>query len=401
MYSTTLLRNCNPQIEPLLAETSRSPQPSGFLSAGGKTILPFAASAVIYLPVVTIMKSGLRKLLPLGLALGAIFLGGRYLLPIVLPFGLGGAMALAAEPGVRFLSGRLRLPRSAAAGVGVGAVFALLCTLLTLLLGLLLRQLRALAGILPQMELTVRAGLDSLQAWLLALAGRATPGVRAVLQRNVLQLFSGGAELLDRFTAHALSLAGSLLSRLPDSALGVGTAVLSAFLISAELPRIRVWLRDHVPQQRLAPLRRFLHTLRATAGQWLIAQLKLVGITYLLLTAGFLLLGVEYAPIWALAVAAVDAFPILGTGTILVPWSLVCLLRHEGGRALGLLGLYLATALTRSTLEPRLVGRQLGLDPLLTLMALYTGFRLWGLMGMLLAPMLAITAISMVSEANK
>lgn len=346
------------------------------------------------------MQPGWKKILPLVLAAALGVLGIRYLLPVSMPFLLGAVLALAAEPGVKFLTGRLRFPRSAASGLGVGALFAVLVTLLTFALGLLLRQLRTLAGILPQMELTVRAGLDSLQGWLMELTQRTSPGVRAVLQRNVAQIFSGGAELLDRVTGYALTLAGNLLSRLPDSALGVGTAVLSAFLISAELPRIRFWLQTHVPRGRYDTLLQILRKLRSTAGQWLIAQLKLLGITYLVLTAGFLLLRVEYAPVWAAAVAAVDALPILGTGAVLVPWSLVCLVQHDSARALGLLGLYITTAVTHSMLEPRLVGRQLGLDPLVTLIALYTGFRLWGLWGMILMPMLAITAISVISEVQ-
>ena len=112
------------------------------------------------------------------------------------------------------------------------------------------------------------------------------------------------------------------------------------------------------------------------------------------------LLGIQYAPLWAMAVSVVDALPILGTGTVLVPWSLVCLVQHNTGRALGLVGLYIATALTRSTLEPRLVGRQLGLDPLVTLIALYVGFRLWGLPGMILSPLLVITLISMFPQVQ-
>lgn len=347
------------------------------------------------------MEPKVKKILVLLLGAGAAWLGGRYLLLLAMPFLLGGGLALAAEPGVRFLSGKLRFPRSAAAGIGVGAVFALLCALVTMLLALLLRQLRTLTGILPQMELTVRDGLDALQNWLLTLTRHFSPGVRMVLQRNVAQFFSGGAALLDRVTDYALSLAGNLLSHLPDSALGLGTAVLSAFLISAELPRIRNWLREKVPRGKADALVAFLRKFRSTAGQWLVAQVKLLGITYLLLTAGFFLLGVEYAPVWALGVAAVDALPILGTGTILVPWSLVCWLRQESGRALGLLVLYAATALSRSFLEPKLVGRQLGLDPLVTLIALYTGFRLWGLLGMFLMPMLAITVISMLPETKK
>lgn len=344
------------------------------------------------------MQTRIRQgLLLAGAALG-VWLGVRYLLPMAMPFLLGTALAFAAEPGVRFLSGRGRLPRTAAVGIGVGAVFLALGTLLTLLLTFLLRELAALAGILPEMENTVRDGLNALQSWLLALSERTSPAIRSVLQENVTEFFSGGAALLDRATHYALELAGNLLSRLPDSALGLGTAVLSAFLISAELPRIRIWLKNHIPTHRADAALRFLHRLRSTAGLWLIAQLKLVGITYLLLTAGFLLLRVSYAPLWALAVAAVDAFPILGTGTVLVPWSVVCLLQDDSARALGLIGLYITAATVRSTLEPRLIGRQLGLDPLVTLIALYTGFRIWGLPGMIFMPLLAITAVRMIPE---
>lgn len=333
-------------------------------------------------------------------ALLGLWLGLKYLLPISTPFVLGALLALAAEPGVKLLSGRLRLPRAAAAGIGVGAVFAIICAVLTLLVGLAVQELRVLAGILPQMELTVRSGLDALQTWLLELSQRASPGIRSLVQRNVMQLFSGGAELLDGITRRGLAMAGGVLTRLPDGALGIGTTVLAAFLTSAELPRIRAWLRGQLHRPPFQTAIRFLTRLRATAGQWLIAQLKLLSITCLVLTGGFLVLGIQYAPLWAMAVSVVDALPILGTGTVLVPWSLVCLVQHDTGRALGLLGLYIATALTRSTLEPRLVGRQLGLDPLVTLIALYMGFRLWGLPGMILSPLLVITLISMFPQAQ-
>lgn len=333
-------------------------------------------------------------------ALLGLWVGLKYLLPISTPFVLGAGLALAAEPGVKFLSRRLRLPRAAAAGIGVGAVFAVICAVLTLLVGLAVRELRVLAGILPQMELTAREGLNALQNWLLEAAQRASPGVRGLVQRNVMQLFSGSAELLDEFTRRGLAMAGGFLTRLPDSALGIGTTVLAAFLTSAELPRIRQWLREQARRPPLQAVIGFLTRLRATAGQWLIAQFKLLAITCLVLTVGFLLLGIQYAPLWAMAVSVVDALPILGTGTVLVPWSLVCLVQHNTGRALGLVGLYIATALTRSTLEPRLVGRQLGLDPLVTLIALYVGFRLWGLPGMILSPLLVITLISMFPQVQ-
>ena len=134
---------------------------------------------------------------------------------------------------------------------------------------------------------------------------------------------------------------------------------------------------------------------------WLLAQCKLMGVTFVILLLGFVLLRIPYAVFWALGVSLVDAFPVLGTGTVLLPWSLVCLLQGDSPRAIGILGIYVAASLIRSALEPKLVGRHLGLDPLITLMALYAGYKLWGIGGMILAPMLAVTATQIVPDRKK
>lgn len=331
-------------------------------------------------------------------ALLGAWLAVRYLLPAMLPFMLGLGMALAAEPFVKLLTGKCRLPRGAASGISVAAVFTGLCILTVTLLTFFLKELGVLAGILPDLEVTVRSGLEALQTGLLEFARRTPESVRGLLCRNVRELFSGGNALLDRAARYALGLAGTMLSNLPGSALCLGTAVLSAFLISAKLPLIGQWLRSRIRQQKTQEALELLRQARHTVGLWFLAQLKLACVTCALLTAGFLLLRVGYGPLWAVLVALVDAIPVLGTGTVLIPWSLVCFLRQDGGRALGLLGLYAVVALTRSMLEPRFVGRQLGLDPLLTLIALYTGFRLWGFAGMLLMPLAAMTAVKIVKR---
>ena len=130
---------------------------------------------------------------------------------------------------------------------------------------------------------------------------------------------------------------------------------------------------------------------------YLKAQLKLMGFTFLLLSAGFVLLRIPYGLLWAALVSLVDAFPILGTGTVLLPWSLICLLQQDTPRALGLLGIYTVITLTRSLLEPKLVGKQLGLDPLTTLISLYAGYRFFGLPGMLLAPLVTVAALELIA----
>ncbi|MBQ9148370.1 MAG: sporulation integral membrane protein YtvI [Oscillospiraceae bacterium] len=333
-----------------------------------------------------------RRFITLALFFGGIYLTVRYLLPLCLPFLLGAALALAADPIVRFLCTRARLPRPAAAGIGVSVSFAFLALVVMLLCGLLIRELGALSGVLPELIDAAKGGLDSLSAFLLDLAQRTPDGIRPLVTQQVTGLFSSGSALLDRLTAWLLALASGILSRIPDSAFGFFTAVLASFMISAKLPKLRETLRAKLPTQRIQPLLAAFTRLKTALLGWLKAQLKLSGVTFGLVAVGLLLLRVPYAPLWAVLVALVDSFPILGTGTVLIPWSLVSFLQGDHLRSFGLLGLYAGAVLTRTLLEPRLVGRQLGLDPLVTLIAFYAGFRLWGIPGMILAPLLAVTA---------
>lgn len=342
------------------------------------------------------MNPLVRKLLTLSALLASLFLGVRYLLPLLFPFLLGGALALAAEPIVRFGCRRLRLPRPVSAGIGVGMSFSFLAMVILMLAGLVLRQLRALTGILPSLEESIRGGMDSVSARLLELAAKAPGGLASVLTQNINELFSDGSAMLNQATGYLLRLASGILSRVPGSALSFGTAVIASFMISAKLPMLKTSLRSRLGRQKLQPVLDTLRQLRHSLGCWLKAQLKLSGITFAVAAAGLLLLRVPYAPLWAVVVALVDAFPVLGTGAILVPWSLVTFLQGDHLSAFGLLGLYGAAAITRSILEPRLVGKQLGLDPLVTLIALYAGFKLFGLGGMILAPMLAVTTTQLL-----
>ena len=344
------------------------------------------------------LRSGTTKTLSLLAVFLAAWLSVRFLLPLFSPFLLGAALALAAEPMVGFLHRRLYLPRPVSSALSVSAAFCFLAMLVLLLCAFVVRELRTLAGVLPDLEQAAQSGISMLRSWTLNLADRAPSGVRSLMQENLNSLFTDGAAMVDRFTGFALSFAGNLLSHVPDSALGLGTGIISAFLISAKLPRIKRWLLRRIPKERLRAFLSVLKQMKHTLGSWLLAQTKLMGLTLLLLLAGFLLLRIPHAPLWALGVSLVDAFPVLGTGTVLLPWSLLCLLQQDTARAVGLLGLYATITLTRSLLEPKLVGRHLGLDPLATLMALYIGYKLWGIAGMIFAPLLTVTALQLVPE---
>lgn len=326
---------------------------------------------------------------------------GRHLLPILLPFLLAALLALSAEPLVSFLHGRLRLPRALASGIGVSVALLLAVLLVLTLCALLLRQLGNLSGVLPDLGQTALEGMESLEGFLVDLAQKTPQSVSPILTRGVENFFSDGTQLLDQVTAKVLALASGILTRIPDSALGFGTWILASFMISTKLPDIRIRVAEKLPnswrQQYLPAVKRLKHNLSG----WLTAQLKLTGITFLVLCAGFLLLRIHHAPLWAMLISLVDALPILGTGTVLIPWSLVCFLQGDHVRAVGLLGTYAAAALLRSVLEPKFIGKQLGLDPLVTLLSMYAGYRLWGIPGMLLSPLLAVTVTQLAAQTQQ
>jgi len=270
-----------------------------------------------------------------------------------------------------------------------------------LLCAFLVRELGVLAGILPDLEDTARSGMALVENQLLNLTSHSPKNLRSILQENVKGFFSDGTAIINRAVQYVLGLAGKLLTHVPDSALTLGTGIIAAFMISAKLPRLRRWLLHKIPREKLRQLLQSLKRLKNAVGGWLLAQLKLTGVAAGILLCGFLLLRIPYAPLWAAGVCLVDALPVLGTGTVLLPWAFVLYLQGDMARALGILGIYVVISVVRSILEPRLVGKQLGLDPLVTLMALFIGYKLAGLGGMLLAPLLTVTALQLMPQRER
>ncbi len=331
-----------------------------------------------------------KKILPVLVGAVCVWLGLKYLLPVALPFLLGAGLALASEPLVGRMAGRL--PRGISAGFGVTVTLGAVAVLVYFIGAIAFAQLKKLAAFMPDLQNAATQATQLAQDFFIQLSDRAPDGVRPMLQRTVLDFFDNGTMLLQQLTQHIPGFVGTTLSRVGDGAIGVGTGVLSAFLISARLPELREKLKSKI---KAYPA---LSRLKRGLGGWLKAQLKLTALTGGILLVGFLVLRIPHAPMWAALVALVDAVPILGTGTVLIPWALISFLKKQTLQGIGLLCIYGAALLTRTVLEPRLVGKQLGLDPLLTLMTLYLGYRFWGILGMLLAPILASLAANLFSK---
>ena len=121
----------------------------------------------------------------------------------------------------------------------------------------------------------------------------------------------------------------------------------------------------------------------------------IISITFFELLAGFFLMRQPYALVLALLIAIVDALPILGVGTVLVPWAVICLFSGETGMAISLCVLYGVILVVRNVVEPRIVGGQLGLHPFVALLCIYFGYRIAGFAGMFVLPVLVLVLIKL------
>ena len=334
----------------------------------------------------------------LTLSLLGVWLFMGYFLPIGLPFLLGALLALSAEPAVKFLCRRFSIPRTAAGAVAVSGVCILSATALTFLLALLVRQSQQLVHRLPSLAQSLTDMLAQLQALLDSLILRLPPGLQPLFGGLTEGFFQNGGALLEQAAMQLPKLITALLGFLSKGMLGLITGIISAYMLSARMPALDAWWQQHQPPQWSGRWKPALLSLRRSLAGLLLAECKLAALAFGLLAAGFGILGISRWLATAFWIALVDAFPLLGVGTVLIPWALFCLLRRETVRGVGLLALYAVVWLSRSILEPRLVGKGLGLDPLVTLVAIYAGWKLWGIGGMLLAPILALTVAQVLTQ---
>lgn len=346
------------------------------------------------------MDSIRKKQLTNGILWGLGILGFVLLLPLTLPVVLGIGAAALLDPLILRLQKNTGMGRSAASALCVTGALATVTLTLWLLGRILLRELGDLSRQLPQLLSNVAGYAEALSRWLEALSRKLPDGVGDALGAWAQEILSGSGSLASGLYDRIFSLVSRTLSALPGSLFFLMTLVLSCYFAAGELPRLRELLGVHLPRAHHRRLTALTTGIRSALGGWLRAQLSLMGVTFLVLTMGFLLLGVDSPLLLGLVVALLDALPLLGTGTVLIPWALVRMAAGDVALGLGLLGLYGAAALIRNILEPKLLGAQLGLSPLLTLVAIYAGWRLGGFWGMLLLPMGAMVLSQLWQSAR-
>ncbi len=332
-------------------------------------------------------------LLHLAALLGAalvVYVSTRYLLFWLLPFLAAYAVAAAMEPAILYLRRRLHLKRGFCAAVLTLALLLLVFALLGFLGAGLFREMTDLLASAPQLLegvpelfLRFRQRLDQYcAACPAALRGWLDAALREVAKFSSHLFSTLSGKLLDIFTY--------VVARLPQLVLVCVTSVLAVLFTSAAFPSIRSFINRQLPPRGIKLLAALKSTAWQTLRKWLRAELTLLLLTFLQLLIGFWIVDLRYPLLAAFLTTLVDALPIFGAGTVLIPWGLLCLLFERVPLAIVLFLLYACVLIVRSIAEPRLMASQVGLPPIASLLAIYLGYCVMGVWGMLLFPLLLL-----------
>jgi sporulation integral membrane protein YtvI len=166
--------------------------------------------------------------------------------------------------------------------------------------------------------------------------------------------------------------------------------MIATFFMTADFNKIRAFIKKQIPEKYKKLVGGAWSSFWITLAKMVQSYMIIMSITYVELTIGLALLRVDFPYVVAAMIAIVDILPIVGTGTILVPWSILSMIAGNLWFGLGILLVYAVITIVRNIIEPKIVGSRIGLYPLVTLMAMFLGLKLLGLLGVFLFPLTLI-----------
>ena len=320
----------------------------------------------------------------------------RYLLNLLLPFVIALLVSWLLRPLSRFY--RKKLPGKLAAAllfyllIGVGA---------TLLLVDLLTGLAGYLGRLPDLYTqSIEPGLRSLYEDIRIFAARFDPDVVDVVNQVLPQVISSVSGAVTSFSVGAVGKLTGIVTSLPSVLISALIAVIASFFTAVSFDSMKAFLKRNLPEKFTETAGYVVSSFRSILRQYGKSYLLVMLITFAELILGLLIIGVRRPVLLAALIAIFDIFPVVGAGTILVPWAVISLLQGKGLQALGLAILYVVILVVRQFLEPKVVGKQVGLPPLVTLACMFVGTSLFGVWGLFGLPIGAAILVNLNNDPN-
>lgn len=347
------------------------------------------------------LKIYLKVTLNLFTALMAVLLC-IFLLPrliwFFMPFILGWLISLIASPVVRFFEEKLKVKRKAMTALVIVAVLAVVVLVVYLLIAKLVREGVNFINELPDIWNTILAEFNKVGANLQGVYDRMPADTQATIDHIILEMGNYMSSMMGQFELPSFKAVGNAAKQIPDIFLAVVMCLLSAYFFVADKGYMAAAVEKFVPVSVRYHFDLIRRSFRNAVGGYFRAQFKIECWIYILLVIGLMILGVDYAFLVAFGIAVLDFLPVFGTGTVMVPWAVIELLSENYRMMFGLIAIWLVGQLVRQLIQPKIVGDSIGMDAIPTLFLLYIGYRLAGVLGMILAVPIGIIVVNLYEE---
>ena len=334
------------------------------------------------------LKKYVKSMIVFLITLLAIILGillGIRFLQFFMPFVIGWIIAMIANPLVRMLERRLKVARKHTSMVIIIGVLAVIIVAIYFLGVKIGEETRSFLEQAPEMYSEFREEFQDAGKNLESIISELPQNIQESLEEAQKDIGDITGQAVGKISQFTVDKAGTFARNIPGILISIIFSILSAYFFIADRDRILEFGRNHTPQIIQEKWRMMAESFKMVFGGYFKAQFKIMAVIGVILFIGMLILKVRFAILVAILVAFLDMLPFLGTGTVLIPWAVFKLLSGDIRYAVGLVILYLVTQLVRRIIEPKLVGDSIGMNPLATLIFMYIGYRVGGVLGMILA----------------
>ena len=215
--------------------------------------------------------------------------------------------------------------------------------------------------------------------------------IRAILQSSLENLIGAGSNIAQKFLTGVVNI----LTNIPKIIIYIGITIIATYFVCTDKMYILDQMEHHLPRDWVNKFGIKLRKVVSSLGDYLKAEGILILISFSIVLIGLIIfnlsgMNVEYPLVIALLIAFVDALPILGAGTIMLPWAVISAFNGDITLSVSLVIVYVIVIVTRQLIEPKIISSHIGIHPIFTLIAMYTGFKIIGVMGMFLGPIVLI-----------
>lgn len=219
------------------------------------------------------------------------------------------------------------------------------------------------------------------------------------LPQNVIDIIQNSTQdfisTISTWIKNALSQILNAITSIPTIAIYTTITLIATYFICTDRLYILDQLEHHLPKTWVKKIGIHLREIISTLGGYLKAQAILIIIAFVIVLVGLIIMSisgfnVKYPLLAALGIGFVDALPIVGSGTVMIPWAVCSALNGNIRLALGLIVIYAIIIISRQLLEPKIVSKKIGIHPIFTLIAMYTGIKVSGVLGMIVGPIILI-----------